>query len=227
MKILLVEDHATVSRAVTEYLRARGFAIDAVRRGDEALAACAETRYDAVILDLGLPDTDGMDVLKTLRRGDDRDVPAIILSARDRLDDRVGGLDGGADDYIIKPFELSELEARLRAVMRRPREHSRNLYEYGDLSFELSSRSASAAGRSLELTRREALALEELIQAAGRAVVKDSLEDRLYGFDERVSANALEAVISRLRRRLVGAGSIVWIESLRGIGYRLRSEPKV
>jgi DNA-binding response OmpR family regulator len=227
VKILLVEDHATVSRFVTEYLRARGFAIDAVRRGDEALEACAETRYDAVVLDLGLPDTDGMDVLKTLRRSDDRDIPAIILSARDRLDDRVGGLNGGADDYVVKPFELSELEARLRAVMRRPRARSRTIYEYGDLSFEPASRSASAAGRSLELTRREALAFEELIQAAGRAVVKDSLEDRLYGFDEKVSTNALEAVISRLRRRLAGAGSIVWIESLRGIGYRLRSEQKV
>jgi DNA-binding response OmpR family regulator len=226
VKILLVEDHLAVSGIVADHLRQRGFAVDVVRRADEALAASSVTRYDAVILDLGLPDGDGMHVLHELRRGCAAEVPAIIVSARDGLDDRVGGLNGGADDYIVKPFELTELEARLRAVLRRPGPRPHAVYQYGDLSFDPSRQSAAAGNRPLDLTRLEALALEELVRAAGRAVVKDTLEDRLYGFEDSGSMNALEAVISRLRRRLAAAGSAVSIESLRGIGYRLhRSGP--
>jgi len=222
MKILLVEDHLAVSEIVADYLRQRGFAIDVVRRGDEALAASGVTRYDAVILDLGLPDADGMDVLNELRRGSEAKIPAIIVSARDRLEDRIDGLNGGADDYIVKPFELTELEARLRAVLRRPGPRPHAIYNYGDLKLDPSRQSAAAGDRPLDLTRLEALALQELVRAAGQAVVKDTLEDRLYGFNDGVSMNALEAVISRLRRRLAAAGSAVSIESLRGIGYRLR-----
>jgi two-component system response regulator QseB len=222
MKILLVEDHLAVSEIVADYLRQRGFAIDVVRRGDEALAASGVTRYDAVILDLGLPDADGMDVLDELRRGSEAKIPAIIVSARDRLEDRIDGLNGGADDYIVKPFELTELEARLRAVLRRPGPRPHTIYNYGDLKLDPSRQSAAAGDRPLDLTRLEALALQELVRAAGQAVVKDTLEDRLYGFNDDVSMNALEAVISRLRRRLATAGSAVSIESLRGIGYRLR-----
>jgi two-component system response regulator QseB len=222
MKILLVEDHLAVSEIVADYLRQRGFAIDVVRRGDEALAASGVTRYDAVILDLGLPDADGMDVLNELRRGSEAKIPAIIVSARDRLEDRIDGLNGGADDYIVKPFELTELEARLRAVLRRPGPRPHAIYNYGDLKLDPSRQSAAAGDRPLDLTRLEALALQELVRAAGQAVVKDTLEDRLYGFNDDVSMNALEAVISRLRRRLAAAGSAVSIESLRGIGYRLR-----
>jgi two-component system response regulator QseB len=222
MKILLVEDHLAVSEIVADYLRQRGFAIDVVRRGDEALAASGVTRYDAVILDLGLPDADGMDVLNELRRGSEAKIPAIIVSARDRLEDRIDGLNRGADDYIVKPFELTELEARLRAVLRRPGPRPHASYNYGDLKLDPSRQSAAAGDRPLDLTRLEALALQELVRAAGQAVVKDTLEDRLYGFNDDVSMNALEAVISRLRRRLAAAGSAVSIESLRGIGYRLR-----
>ncbi|PPQ31379.1 response regulator transcription factor [Rhodopila globiformis] len=222
MKILLVEDHLAVSGIVADHLRQRGFAVDVVRRADEALAASRMTRYDAVILDLGLPDGDGMQVLHQLRQGGAATVPAIIVSARDGLADRVGGLNGGADDYIVKPFELTELEARLRAVLRRPGPRPHAVYRYGDLSFDAARQSAAAGERALDLTRLEALALEELVRAAGQAVVKDALEDRLYGFDGGGGMNALEAVISRLRRRLAAAGSAVTIESLRGIGYRLR-----
>jgi two-component system, OmpR family, response regulator QseB len=223
VKILLVEDHPAMSEIVADYLRHRGFAIDVVRRADEALAASSVTRYDAVILDLGLPDTDGMHVLSELRRTSAAKIPTIIVSARDGLEQRVDGLNGGADDYIVKPFELTELEARLRAVLRRPGPRPHAIFQYGDLNFDPSRQSAAAGNRPLDLTRLEALALEELIRAAGRAVVKDTLEDRLYGFNDAVSMNALEAVISRLRRRLAAAGSAVSIESLRGIGYRLRT----
>ena len=193
-----------------------------MRRGDEALAASAGARYDAIILDLGLPDMDGMEVLARLRRERGSDLPAIILSARDRIDDRISGLDAGADDYIVKPFNLAELEARLRAVLRRPGTRGDPLYAYGDISFDPASRSATVASCPMILTRREACVMEELVRAAGRTVVKDVLEDRVYGFDEVFSGNALEAAISRLRRRLSFAGSLVSIETMRGIGYRLR-----
>jgi two-component system response regulator QseB len=222
VKILLVEDHLAMSEIVADYLRHRGFAIDVVRRADEALAASRVTRYDAVILDLGLPDADGMHVLIELRHGSAAKIPAIIVTARDGLEDRVDGLNAGADDYIVKPFELTELEARLRAVLRRPGPRPHAIYQYGDLNFDPSRQSAAADNRPLDLTRLEALALQELVRAAGQAVVKDTLEDRLYGFNDDVGVNALEAVISRLRRRLAAAGSAVSIESLRGIGYRLR-----
>lgn len=220
--ILLVEDHPDVSGIVERHLAGRGFAVDAVRRGREAVAASETMRYDAIILDLGLPDMDGMAVLNSVRHGRFPGVPAIILSARDRVGDRVGGLDAGADDYLVKPFELAELESRLRAILRRSPAPFQKTYQFVDLAFEPASGTATAAGHALELTRLEALAFEQLIRAAGRPVVKDSLEDRLYAMAERGSANAMEAVISRLRRRLVAAGSAVAIEALRGIGYRLR-----
>jgi DNA-binding response OmpR family regulator len=223
MKVLLVEDHRAMRELIADHLRSRGLVVDAVQRGDEALAATAVAGYDAVILDLGLPDMDGMEVLRRLRRRRGADPPALILTARDSLKDRVVGLDAGADDYILKPFELAELEARLRAVLRRPGARREAVHHYGDLSFDPASRTAAVAKASLDLTRREASVLEELIRAAGRVVVKDALEDRLYGFDDDVSGNALEASVSRLRRKLAAAGSAVGIEATRGIGYRLRT----
>jgi DNA-binding response OmpR family regulator len=212
-----------VSRIVQKHLNGRGFAVEAVRHGQDALAALESVRYDALILDLGLPDIDGMEVLRNARQGRMASVPAIILSARDRLDDRIGGLNAGADDYLVKPFELSELEARLRALLRRPPGPFIKLYRFGDLMFDPYSCSATAAEHALELTRLELLAFEELVRAAGRPVVRDALEDRLYPMGERGSSNAIEAVISRLRRRLAGTGSAVTIEALRGIGYRLKT----
>lgn len=223
MRVLLVEDHPAMRDLIADHLRRRGLAVDAVQRGDEALAATAVASYDAMILDLGLPDMDGMEVLQRLRGGRQPDLPALILTARDSLEARVGGLDAGADDYILKPFDLAELEARLRAVLRRPGARLAAIYRYGDLSFDPASRTAAVGGTSLELTRREASVLEELIRAAGQIVVKDALEERLYGFDEDVSGNALEASVSRLRRKLAAAGSGVGIEATRGIGYRLRT----
>ncbi len=225
MRVLLVEDHRAMRELIAGHLRSRGLTVDAVRRGDEALAAMAVAGYDAVILDLGLPDMDGMEVLRRLRGGRGADPPALILTARDSVKDRVSGLDAGADDYILKPFDLAELEARLRAVLRRPGVRREAVHRYGDLAFDPATRTAAVEGAGLELTRREASVLEELIRAAGRIVVRDALEDRLYGFDDDVSGNALEASVSRLRRKLAAAGSAVGIEATRGIGYRLRAGP--
>jgi DNA-binding response OmpR family regulator len=222
MRVLVVEDHRAMREIITEHLQKCGFAVDPVGSGDEALAAMAAFAYDAVILDLGLPDMDGMEVLHRLNVARKTAPPALILTARDAIEDRIGGLNAGADDYILKPFDLMEMEARLRAVLRRPGLRREVAYAFGDLTFDPVARSAAVTGAPLDLTRREASVLEELIRAAGRIVVRDALEDRLYGFDEEVTGNALEATMSRLRRKLAAAGSTVGIETTRGVGYHLR-----
>ena len=206
---------------VDDHLTRRGFAVDAVGRGEDALAALAAVAYDALVLDLGLPDLDGTEVLAALRERGAGGLPVLVLTARDALDDRVRGLDAGADDYLVKPFALAELEARLRAVLRRPGGRGGSVHACGRLGFDAAARAAAVDGSPLDLPRREAALLEELLRAAGRVVVKDLLEERLYGADEPVTPNALEATASRLRRRLAEAGAGVRVETKRGIGYRL------
>lgn len=223
MKLLVVEDHAALGDMVCAHFRERGFSTDQAGCGADAIKFVAEHAYDAVILDLGLGDMDGLDVLRAIR-GRALSVPTLILTARDRVEHRVAGLDAGADDYVLKPFDLAELEARLRAVLRRPGLRAADSHGFGDLRFEEAGRTAHASGRAMELTRREAAMLELLIRAGDRLVVRDTLADRLYGLDEDVSANALEATVSRLRRKLGALGSTVRIETVRGIGYRLRHE---
>jgi two-component system response regulator QseB len=222
MRVLLLEDHAALREMIGDYLAQRGFAIDAFERGDEAVAAVAVASYDAIILDLGLPDVDGMEVLTTIRASGA--LPAVIVTARDAVDDRVRGLNGGADDYLVKPFALVELEARLRAVLRRPGRRSEVVHTCGRLTFDAAARQAAVSETVLALSRRETALLEELLRARGRVVIKDVLEERLYGFDQAVSRNALEATVSRLRRSLAEAGAQVRIETKRGIGYRLVAE---
>ena len=149
------------------------------------------------------------------------------MTARDAVDDRVRGLNGGADDYLVKPFALVELEARLRAVLRRPGPRTEAVYTCGSLTFDATSRLAAVSGTVLDLPRRESALLEELLRARGRVVIKDVLEERLYGFDQAVTRNAIEATASRLRRSLAEAGADVRIETKRGIGYRLvAGEPR-
>lgn len=207
---------------MTAHLREGGFVTDAVGRGDEAIAAVSTSLYDAVILDLGLPDIDGLAVLRQLRRGDAPNVPVLVLTARDSVGDRVHGLDAGADDYLLKPFDLDEFDARIRSLLRRPGQRRDTLLRLGSITFDLEAREARSGDVLLDLTRRELSLLEELLRAEGRTVVRDKLEDRLYGAPETVSANALEATVSRLRRRLAQVdGSTIAIETIRGIGYRL------
>ena len=224
MKILLVEDNPSLTEMIAAFLRERGFAVDAVSSGADALAALAGTSYDAVVLDLGLPDMDGIDVLRALRTRDARHgsmLPALILTARDGVSHRVAGLNEGADDYILKPFDLAEFEARLRAVLRRPGLRDTPLLQFGDVRFDTGSRTAKVHDEPLDLTRREAALFEELVKKASQIVVRDLLVERLYGMEEDVSANALEATISRVRRKLASHKAGVKIETLRGIGYRL------
>ena len=222
MRVLLVEDHRALREMMTAHLRARGFVTDAVARGDEALAAASTSVYDAVVLDLGLPDIDGLAVLRAMRSGPAADVPVLVLTARDAIEDRVRGLDAGADDYLLKPFDLNEFDARLRSVLRRPGLRRTPILDLGILTFDTEAREARIRGVALDLSRRELSLLEELVRAVGRTVVRDTLEDRLYGLTDAVSGNALEASVSRLRRHLARAGGDeIGVETIRGIGYRL------
>lgn len=221
MRILVVEDSDALRQLIVTHLRERGFAADPAENGRVALAATGTAPYDAMILDLGLPDGDGLDLLRTLRAGPGADLPVLILTARDGVPARVAGLDGGADDYIVKPVDIAELEARLRAVLRRPGTRARPVHLYEDLAFDTASREASCRGHALDLTPRECGLFEELIRAAGSVVVRDAMAERLYHFGTDVSANAIEATLSRLRRKLAASGSGVRIQTLRGIGYRL------
>ena len=223
MRILLVEDHQALRRMTTDHLVAHGFVVDAVGSVEAARAALDIARYDAMILDLGLPDGSGVELLKAPRRGRPSP-PALILTARDGVAERIAGLNAGADDYMVKPFDLAELEARLRAVLRRPGPRTDIQICLGRLVFDTVSREAKVDGQAIPLRRRETLLLEALISAAGRIVVRDALEERLYGYDQMVTTNALEASVSRLRKGLDDAGAGVRIETRRGIGYLLRAE---
>ena len=231
MRVLLVEDHAGMRTMIADHLAERGFVVDCFGRAGDALSAARSTGYDAMILDLGLPDMDGLDLLRRLREAVTPAPPALILTARDALSDRIRGLDAGADDYIVKPFALAELDARLRAVMRRPGSRLPPVHRLGNVAYDPATREAvitSANGRAapLDLTRLEAALLEVLIRAAPSIVVKDVLEEQLYGFNEHASANALEAVISRLRRKLAAAAATATVLSTRGIGCRLAEQTR-
>ncbi len=230
MRVLLVEDHAGMRTMITDHLADRGIVVDGYGRAEDGLAAGRSCQYDAMILDLGLPDMDGLDLLCRLREAVVPAPPALILTARDAVQDRVRGLDAGADDYIVKPFALAELDARLRAIMRRPGSRLPPVHRLGNLAFDPASREATvtaADGKTarMELTRLEATLLEVLIRAAPAIVVKDALDERIYGFGERASVNALEAVISRLRRKLAAAAASATVQSVRGIGCRLCDLP--
>lgn len=222
MKLLVVEDQSNLRSLLVEHLRHRGFAVDAVETGRGALDAQRVTRYDAMILDLGLPDMDGQQVLE--QRGSDRlgPVPCIVLTARDAVASRISSLNAGADDYVLKPFDVRELEARIRAVLRRASRSSVTL-GCGNLVFEPQARHASVDGRALDLSRRETMLLEEMLRASPRILVKEYLEEHLYADSESVTLNAIEALVSRLRRKLANGGAQVSIQTVRGIGYRLLS----
>jgi len=220
MKLLVVEDNRELIDMIAGHLSHRGFSVDAVRTGAEALACISTTAYDAMVLDLGLPDMDGMDVLRARAT-----LPTLILTARDGVAHRIAGLDAGADDYILKPFDLAEFEARLRAVLRRPGLRDAPALSYGDLSFDPARHVALVGGHAIELTRQEATLCAALLRAGERIMVRDALAELLSGPGEDFSANALEAIVSRLRRKLATGGAAVRIETVRGIGYRLRAAP--
>ena len=222
MRILLVEDETDMARALIAALNRQDIVVDHVSTLGIAEEAALSDVYDAVLLDRKLPDGDGLSLIPILRRVRNG-LPIIVLSALGSSDQRVAGLDTGADDYLCKPFSTDELLARIRAILRRPADLGETFATVGKLKFNLSERCAEVDGAVLDLTRREMLALEVLIRRAGRIVSRSALEEAVYGFDEEIASNALDANISRLRGKLSSAS--VNIHAIRGLGYVIQASP--
>ncbi|MDP3168712.1 MAG: response regulator [Polaromonas sp.] len=215
MRVLLIEDDELIAHGILAGLRAHGLTVDSVRTAAHGEAALSAAHCDVVILDLGLPDEDGMRLLQRLRaRG--VTLPVLILTARDAVQDRVAGLRAGADDYLLKPFDLNELVARLQALLRRAAGRSVDVMEHGPLRLDPASGEVSLHGRAVALSRRELALLTALLSAGGRILSPDQLKDSLYDFSEEIESNALNVHIHHLRRKL---GADV-IETVRGVGYR-------
>ena len=217
MRILLVEDDAVLGKIMLRSLSDAGHRVDLAVTLDEARHFWRVQPFDAVLLDLNLPDGSGLSVLREARARQDR-TPTLVLTARNRTEERIAGLDAGADDYLGKPFELAEVEARLRALVRRDC-GTDDRVEVGALGMDRKARRMFVHGEPLDLPAREFEVLWELLTPPGRVVSKHNLSDKLSGFDEALGANALEAFISRLRKKLVGSGA--GIRTLRGLGYVL------
>ncbi len=223
MRLLLVEDDPDLGEALVANLARDGFAVDLVADCASAEAALASNSYALVLLDLGLPDGDGLDIVRRLRRRRSS-VPVIVLTARDAIEDRVTGLEAGADDYLVKPFAHAELVARIRAVLRRPGRDLGAAIEVGRLVLEPATGDVSVGGRPLLLPRRERMLLEILMRRAGRVVTRRVLEEALWDQEKEIESNTLESHVSRLRKRLLEAGAGVQIRTIRGVGYMLEAE---
>ena len=219
MRILLVEDDAMIGESVADGLKAEGYAVDWVRDGKEAEVAVSATPYSLVVLDLGLPRRDGIDVLKGIRERR-IDVPVLVMTARDTVRDRIKGLDAGADDYLVKPFDLDELTARARALMRRAAGRSDPMIERGPLSINPATREVTWRGESMSLSAREYALLAALAERPGVVLSRAQLEEKLYGWNESVGSNAVEVHIHNVRKKL---GEDV-IRNVRGLGYTLATE---
>ncbi len=214
MRVLLVEDDRMIGESVRTALRASSCAVDWVRDGNAACSALATEQFDMVLLDLGLPGRDGLDVLRELRDRRNQ-TPVIILSARDALRDRVAGLDSGADDYVVKPFEMEELTARMRAVVRRHSGRSEPAIDVGAIRFDPTTKEVTRDGTPIPLSAREYALLEALLVRPGAILSRAQLEDRLYGWGDGIESNAVSVYIHQLRQKL-GAD---FIHNVRGVGY--------
>lgn len=219
-KVLVVEDEASIASFVAMYLKKAGFGVSIAPSGGEALERAESEEPAIVLLDLGLPDIDGIEALKKMREKGLR-APVLILTARDGLKDRVNGLDAGADDYLGKPFELMELEARVRALLRRTRAGDAEQMRFGSVSFDAGERQMFVNGKPLLLTAREIAVLEALLAKAGRIVSKENIFSSIYDLESDASTSAIEVYVSRVRKKLDAAGAGVGIRVLRGLGYRL------
>lgn len=221
MRLIIVEDDPMIARSLDNALARLSNTVDVFTLASKARTALRNDTFDLVLLDLGLPDGDGLELLKELRERGDR-TPVLILTARDGIDDRVHGLDLGADDYLAKPFSVAELEARVRALLRRSQQRSDNRLTLGALCLDPVAGVATLDGVTLELPRCELRLLEGLLLHAGNIAPREMLEGRVFGFRE-VGSNALEVYVSRLRKRLQGSG--LRIRTFRGLGYRLEEAP--
>jgi DNA-binding response OmpR family regulator len=222
LRVLLVEDEPDMASALAAALKRYDMVVDLVATLADAEEAVASNAYEAILLDRQLPDGDGLSLIPKLR-AKGVSVPVIVLTARGELADRVAGLNGGADDYLGKPFAVEELLARLRAVLRRPADLSSETVKLGRLSFDLGNREASVAGLPLDLPRRELLVLETLLRRMGRTVARSFLEEAVYSIDDEIQSNALDTHVSRLRRKLSEARADIEIHAIRGVGYLLKA----
>lgn len=221
MKLLLAEDDPVLRDGLTRSLQQAGYAVDSAANGLDADHALSFQSYDLLVLDLGLPKMDGLEVLRRLRIRD-QTLPVLILTARDAIGDRVAGLDLGADDYLTKPFDLAELEARVRALVRRGQGAHSNLFRHGRLLFNIAGRRVHLDDQPLDLSARELGVLEILMLKAGHVVSKEHLAAKLCSWDEEIGPNAIEVYVHRLRKKLEPAG--IQIRTVRGLGYLLEKE---
>jgi two-component system, OmpR family, response regulator QseB len=219
MRLLLVEDDAMIGAAVEEGLRREGHTVDWVRDGREAEVVAPGEAYELVLLDLGLPRRDGLSILRSWR-AKGVSTPVVIITARDAVADRVAGLDAGADDYLVKPFDLDELSARVRAVMRRRAGRADAVVKVGSLEIDTATRRVKWEGREVTLSAREYALLEALANRPGAYLTRSQLEERLYGWDEEIASNAVEVHIHALRRKL----DANLIRNVRGMGYTLSGD---
>jgi DNA-binding response OmpR family regulator len=220
MRLLVVEDEARISEILKAALERAGFTVDAVNLCGDAREALAVTAYDAAVLDLGLPDGDGLRLLSELRAAGNG-LPILVLTARDAVEDRVCGLDTGADDYLVKPFAMAELIARAKALLRRPGGALGTTLRAANVSFDTIGRDVRVGDTAILLARREAAILEHLMRRVGRVVPKSVLEERLYGIDDELESNAIPVHVHHLRRKLLDAGATAEIHTVRGVGYLL------
>lgn len=224
LRLLAIEDEKELAELAAAALAQAGFAVDLASSLTEAEEAVAVVTYDVIILDLGLGDEDGMSFLLSLRRRG-ASVPVLILTARDGLEDRVTGLDSGADDYVLKPFHMPELISRVRALLRRPNAALGVRLEIGNLVFETAHRQVTIGGKIVPLSIRELALLETLLRRAERVVTRETIEQSLYNFEAELGSNALEVLVHRLRRKLEDAKATLQIHTLRGVGYLLADRP--
>ena len=224
MRILLIEDSARLRDLVSEAVRDAGWKIDAFATAELGRAALADHMYDLLLLDLGLPDEDGLDVLKSLRE-EKLQTPVLVLTARGAIDERIAGLDAGADDYLAKPFHNGELVARIRALMRRAPVTSMPVLEYGALRMDVASRRVMCSGAEITLAPSEKGLLELLMRNGGKVVAKSKIEHAFSEFGDEKSSNAVELAVSRLRKKVEGHKTGTLIETVRGVGYMMREVP--
>jgi len=221
MRVLLIEDNEKLAKFTVKGLEAAGFAADWLANGTDAENALSDISYDVAVLDLGLPDMDGMTLIARVRRRANN-VPILVLTARDGTNDRVNGLNAGADDYLLKPFAMEELVARIHAVLRRPSDALDVTLVTGNMILESTKREFRVDQHVVPLSRREFMVMEHLMRRVGKVVTKAAIEEKTYGFDEEVSPNAVEVIVSRLRKRLRDSNASQEILTFRGVGYMLK-----
>lgn len=221
MNVLFVEDEAKIANFVRAGLKEQGFVVDYCDNGDEGYLRALDNEYDAIILDIMVPGKDGLSILKQLRR-EGRNVPVILLTARNELDDRLEGLNLGADDYIAKPFFVEELAARIHAVVRRSVGDRQNLLVVGPIKLDRITREVTCNQKAIELTSREFNLLEYLMRSPGRVFTRTQILEHVWGYDFNPNTNVVDVSIQRIRKKIDSINEASWIESIRGVGYRFR-----